>query len=91
MDLFERAGVKAEHHPVERPGNPWRDAEFGAEEIEWFTSAATDSQLTKWYYDMLEADSDAGCRSRRTRQLRAIIKRRGISRAALGEVVAAGV
>jgi hypothetical protein len=40
---------------------------------------------------MLEADSDAGCRSRRTRQLRAIIKRRGISRAALGEVVAAGV
>jgi hypothetical protein len=91
MDLFEIAGVKAEHHPVERPGNPWRDAEFNAEEIEWFTSAATVRELAMWYYDMLEADDDMDCRSRRTRQLRAIIRRRGISRAGPAEVMAAGV
>jgi hypothetical protein len=85
MDLFEIAGVKAEHRPSE---NAWRDAEFDAEEIEWFTSTATVRDLAMWYYDMLEADDDFDCRSRRTRQLRAIIKGRGISDAALGEALA---
>lgn len=85
MDLFEAAGVSAEHHAVERPGNSYRDAEFDAEELEWFTSAATVGELATWYYDMLEGDDDMGCRSRRTRQLKAVIKARRLSDEQLAE------
>jgi hypothetical protein len=86
MDLFEAAGVSAEHHYIFAP-DAYRDAEFDAEEIEWFTTAATVRELSMWYHDMLECDDDMGRRSRRTRQLRAIIKRRGISDVALGEAL----
>jgi hypothetical protein len=86
MDLFEAAGVVAEKRPRTRTPDPYRDTEFGAEELEYFANAPV-RELAAWHYDMLEADDDVGCRSRRTRQLAAIIKRRKISDQQLGEAL----
>lgn len=85
MDLFEAAGIPADRHGRPRPPRPARppDPVFDDSELAYFGQCPV-GELATWYFDLREADSDRGRRSRMSRQLAAIIKRRGIADAELG-------
>jgi hypothetical protein len=74
MNLFEAAGMEI----PEVPTPDVLESEFDAEELAWFESAPV-SILAAWHFDMLEYDDQVGRRSRRTRQLKAVIRKRKIS------------
>lgn len=79
LDLVGGEGEKpAPHDPVCLGPSSWRTTEWTSDELAEITEAPV-QQLAALYYDMLEADDDFGCRSKRTRHLARIIRKRGIS------------
>lgn len=84
MDLFDVAGVTAPRRPKVREANPYRDASFSDEELAEFETCPV-GQLAAWQEDTREADDQMGCTSKRSRQIAAIIKRRGLTVEQLAE------
>ena len=83
MDLFEQAGIVLERIPIDRSEEDERDdPEFTSREL-LIAMDAPVAMLADWFYSYIDIDPDV--RLRKTRQLKQIIRKRGLSLPELGE------